>query len=286
MTAVKILSDSTCDLPQKIINDYNIGLIPVNVIFNDEIIPQNKLSNKEFFDRLLQGEIATTGVPSPKTYKDAYDKALKSADKIIVITVTGKLSGVYNAARLVAKEFYNDEVIVIDSEAVTLENGMLVYEAAKMAKNNFTAKEITDKITSYIPSTHLLGAVDTLKFLKKGGRINMITWLLGSLLSVKPIIHVEKGQLFSPCRTRSSDHAMEILKRASTFALQNRIIDTVFCGYSYNMERGKELNDFLCDLPEGPTEIIFGEIGPAMSAHIGPNAVGFAWVGDYHKDWL
>ena len=288
MNSVAIVADSTCDLSPELVKKFDIEIVPANILFDGEVISQDNITNEEFFSRLKAGAIPTTGVPAPKKFKTAYDAALTKADKVLALTVIGDLSSMFSTATVVANQFYdNNEVVVLDSKAVTLQFGLIVYEAAKLAAANHSLEEIVPHIQSAIvPNSHLLGAVDTLKYLRNGGRISRISWLLGSLLSVKPIIHVEDGKLVSPKKIRGQDHAMRALKKAAKKVLKNLHTDTFYCGYSVNKERGQELFDFISDLPNAPAELLLGEIGPTMGAHIGPGAMGYAWIGDFKKKWL
>ena len=287
MTQVKIVADSTCDLPLEIIEKFNIGLIPANVIFDKEIYSHYQIPNDVFYQRLINGEISSTGVPAPKVFKEAYEKALTETDDVIVFTLTGKLSSMFSAAIMVVKQFFDERISIIDTLTMTLEMGLIVYLAAKMAKEGKSKKEILRIVeTILIPNSHLLGVADTLKYLKRSGRISSITWLLGSLLSVKPLIQVEDGLITSPGKVRGTEHALETLQKVGRQVIANNSIETIICGHSFDLERGKKLVDFFKELPNAPSEIILAEVGPVIGSHIGPRALGFAWIGDFKKEWL
>lgn len=288
MTTVKIIADSTCDLPPAILKRYNIGTIPVNVILGDNVYSQYDLTNDAFYSRMAAGELASTGVPSPNVFKNAFDEALEEFNEVIVFTVSSKLSGVFQTATIVAKQFYNDnQITIIDSAAATLQLGLAVYEAAKFALEGKTREEIVTFANNVlIPKNNILGVIATLKNLKRSGRIGTISWLVGSLLSVKPLLQLEDGLIVSPGKVRNLDHGMSLLQITGRFASEHREVDTLFCAHARNPERGKELVDFFKDLPNPASEIICGEIGPSMGTHIGPGAFGFAWIGKYDKEWL
>jgi DegV family protein with EDD domain len=287
MPDLKIVCDSTSDIPQQFVKKYDLGVIPANVIFEDEMISHYNITNNQFYTRLIQGEAPTTGVPSPKVFKDVFDKNLKSSSELIVLTLSKKLSGMYSTAKMVASEYYNDSVTIIDTEAVTLQMAIIVIEAAMKAQSGASKDEILNFITNtLIPKSQLLGVIDSLKYLRRGGRINTITWLLGSLLSVKPILRIEEGLLISHGRVRGSDHAIEILQKIIRKAIKTRILDTMMIGYSHDSEKGKILKDYFLELPNAPQDVILAEIGPVCGAHLGPGAIGIAWFGDYHKKWL
>jgi len=131
-----------------------------------------------------------------------------------------------------------------------------------------------------------LGIVDSLKYLRRGGRVNTITWLLGSLLSVKPILRIEDGLLVSHGRVRGSDHALEVLQNVIRKATETRVLETIMLGHSHDPEKGKILKDYFLDLPNAPQDVLLAEIGPVCGTHLGPGALGIAWFGNYQKEWL
>ncbi len=287
MPTVKIITDSTCDLPPAILKRYNIGTIPVSVILDDNVYSQYDITNDDFYSQMAAGAQASTGVPAPKVFKNAYDEALEEYNEAIVFTVSSKLSGVFQTASMVAKQFYENQITIIDSAAATLQLGLAVYEAAKLAYEGKTKEEIVTFANNVlVPNNNLLGVLSTLKNLKRSGRIGTISWLVGSLLSVKPLLQIDNGLIVSPDKVRSLDHGMTVLQKTGRLASEHREIDTIFCGHARNPERGKELLDFFKDLPNPASEFIFGEIGPSMGTHIGPGAFGFSWIGKYDKEWL
>ncbi|NHJ83882.1 MAG: DegV family protein [Asgard group archaeon] len=286
MAKVKILTDSTCDLPPTIIEKLDIGVIPANIIFDDKVYSHYDLSNDTFYQKLEEGALPSTGVPPPAVFKKSFDKAVESNDDVIVFTLSQKLSGIYSTATSVNSQFFNNKLTIIDSQAVTVDMGLIVYEAAKKAQEGLTKDEIIIFIEDLvIPNAQLFGIVNTLKYLKKGGRINTISWLVGSILSIKPIIRIEDGLLASPGKVRGADEAIKLLKKICRKIVNERMTDTIFVGHSHAYEKGKALYDYLVDLPNSPTDVILAEIGPIVGSHVGIGALGIAWVGKYVKRW-
>ena len=187
MSNIKIVCDSTSDIPPQIAKKYDIDIIPANVIFDDNVYSQFDITNEEFYSRLRKGESPTTGVPSPRVFKQVYESSLETSSELIVLTLSKKLSGLNSTANMVASEFFDKKITVIDTGATTLQLGSIAIEAAKKANSSSSKNEIIDFINNVlIKKSQMLGVIDTLKYLRKGGRINTITWLLGSLLSIKP----------------------------------------------------------------------------------------------------
>jgi len=286
MCPVKIVADSACDLTPEIIEELNIEVIPANIIFGDEFFSQFALSKDEFYRRLATGTIPTTGVPAPKQFKVAYERALQESNEVIVLTISKKLSAMYSTARMVANLF-DDRITLIDTETATIEAGLIVYLAAKKAKAGASKEELIDYITNLlVPHSQLLGVVDSLKYLRKGGRIGTISWLMGSLLSIKPILRVKDGVLHSPGKIRGKEHMKELLRTIATKASEHRRCEGFIVGHAAVPQEGQELVDFITALPNPPEDIRLVDIGPTIASHLGPGAVGISWIGDFDLSWL
>lgn len=284
---MKIVTDSSCDLSLDLLKQLKVGAIPARVVFGDTSYSDYELSKEEFYQRLAQGEIPTTGIPPPKEFKDAFDLALKESHEVIVFTVSKKLSGVYSTATLVNSNYFDNQITILDTEAGTLQSGLIVYLMAKKAMEGLSKDELLRYFNeTLLPHSQLFGVVDSLKYLKKGGRINTISWLIGSLLSVKPFIHLEDGLIVSPGKVRGRENVLDVLKKVTTKALDSRILNTFVVGHSNDLARAQELKDFVLELPNTPDEILTLEIGSVVGTHAGPNALGISWVGDFDKKWL
>lgn len=287
MANVKIVADSTCDLPIAITKNLDIEIIPANVIFDNKIYSHYNISNDEFYQRLAKGEMPSTGVPAPNVFKKAFDNALNTTDDVIVLTLSKKLSAMFQTATLVVNNFFDERITIVDSETVTLEMGLIAYLAAKQAKEGVSKEEILQTINDFlIPNSQLIGIVDTLKYLKKSGRVSTISWLIGSVLSIKPIIRIEDGLIKSPGKVRGKVHAIEILEDVAQKIVANKKSDSIIVGHSHDLERALEFEKLIKELPDAPTDILVGEIGPVVGTHLGPGAIGFAWIGDFAEEWI
>ncbi|HUT80171.1 MAG TPA: DegV family protein [Candidatus Bathyarchaeia archaeon] len=287
MSKVKIVSDSACDLSLDILKQLNIETIPARVVFGDTSYSDYDLSREEFYQRLAQGEMPSTGVPAPKVFKNTFENALKESDEVIVFTLSKKLSGIYSTANVVASNLFDDRITILDTEAATLQSGLIVYLVAKKAQEGYSKDELLSYFYEKIlPYSQLFAIVDSLKYLKKGGRINTIRWLFGSLLSVKPFIHIENGLLSSPGKVRGRQNALDILKKVAVKALNERKLDTFIIGHANDLIRAQELKDLILELSNTPSEILLLEIGPVVGSHTGPKAIGISWLGEFDKKWL
>ncbi len=287
MANVKIVSDSTFDLPMALIKKLDINVIPANVIFNGEIISHYDISNEVFYNRLSKGETSTTGVPSPKTFKDVFDESLDASDDVLVFTLSKKLSGMYSTAKLVVDNFFDERITIIDTESATLQMGLIVYLAALKAISGHSKQEIIDYANNFlIPNSQLLGIVDSLKYLKRSGRISTIRWLLGSLLSIRPIIRLDDGLITSPGIVRSKEHAIELLQKVAHQVVASKKSDSMIVGHIRNFELAKEFEEYIKAIPNAPNDVVLSEVGPVVGTHLGLGAIGYAWIGGFNKDWL
>ncbi|NHJ33609.1 MAG: DegV family protein [Asgard group archaeon] len=289
MTKIGIIADSTCDLPIEFIEKHDIGLIPVNVIFNDEEVRQPifDLTNEEFYRRLVAGEDVKSGVSSPKVFKETIDKHLEKYDEIILITLSSKLSAVNQTANLVVKQFSYENVTVIDSLCGTIETGLVVLLAARKLAEGKTKQEVIDYLEKeIIPNVHLISYAATLKYLRKGGRIGRLTHLMGRVLNIKPIFHIQDGEIVSPGRVMLWKNIDDAIKKLISKIAGKQKEELVFIAHSGNPERCQELINYLRSLPNAPKEILMAEVGPAVGVHVGPDTIGFVWVGEYSDEWF
>ena len=288
MKKVKIIADATCDLPVELIKKYDIEIIPIKVIFGEEVLqPYLNLTNEEFYQRLMAGEKATTSVPSPKTIKDVFSKGLDRADEIIVITVSSKLSGIFNAANLVKKQFFDERVTIVDSLAATAQNGLIVYEAAKKAHEGKSKQEVLEYLNqTLIPNAQLISYADDLRYLRRSGRISRLKHLMGSLLKIKPIFRMDQGAIVSPGKIMLWQNIDDALKKLMAKVAGQQIVETAFVAHSNNSERCKEYIEYFKNLPNAPKDILMTEVGPIVGTHVGPNTIGFVWIGKCDNKWF
>lgn len=287
---IQLVTDSTCDLPIEIIKKFDIELIPVNVIFNNTEVrqPYINLTNEEFYRRLVAGESASSGVPSADIFKQVFDKALKKGKEIIVITISSKLSAVHQTAELAKKQYFDDEVTIVDSNCGTIQTGLVVYLAAKKIAEGATKEEVLDYLNkTLIPDAHLISYAATLKYLRRSGRISKMAQLMGKMLRIKPIFHIGKeGTIVSPGKIMLWQNIELAFKKLLAKVAGNQKIETAFIAHSGNPEKCQELIDYFKSLPNAPKEILMAEVGPAVGVHVGPDTFGFVWIGNYSDNWF
>jgi len=220
--STKIVTDSLSDITSEMAAEYGITVVPLTVLFGHEAyLDRVTISAEEFYRRLVEGSIwPTTTQPTPAAFAEVYNKLAEKGDDVLVVTLSSKLSGTYQSAigaKPMVKKSYQIEVI--DSEAVAMGLGLIVIAAAKQAKQGAKLKELVEFVHRAKKRSHFVTYFDTLKYLAKGGRIGKARGLLGSLLSVKPILTVREGEMAPITRVRSMNAGLEyVFNFASGYA--------------------------------------------------------------------
>jgi DegV family protein with EDD domain len=253
-------------------------VVPVYLRFGDEVFRDVvDISQDEFYRRLLHDPIhPSTTQPTPQDFIDVYKELSKKADGILSIHVSAKLSGTYNAA-LRGKEAVGNKcpIEVIDSEVVTMGLGQLAIAANTLAQSGKSLQEIVKEVKEMIPSIHILGLLDTLKYLALGGRIGKMQALLGSVLNIKPMLTIKDGVLTPAGRARSRAKGIDVL---INYVKNTADIQDLAVIYNTSLEEAKALVRRLGSVfPE--ERIRLARLGPALGVHTGPGILFIALRG-------
>ena len=273
---IRVVTDSTCDLPASTIEKYGIKVLPMYInVGEEEYLDGIDITREEFYRKLPDFPThPTTAVPSPLKFKAIYDGlAEEGATDIISIHISESLSAMVNVARAAAQETISAAIHVIDGHQLSLGTGFLVEKAAELAAKGVHLKEILDALNSQIKRSHVFAALDTLEFLKRSGRMNRWVSNIGSLLQIKPILTMHDGQPGNE-KVRTREKA---LKRVVDMLEAVGRIERVAMVHTNAPERIAELRRMAAHLlPQG--DILIEDITPVIGAHIGPGASGFAVV--------
>lgn len=266
---IKIVTDSTADIPPQLAEELGISVVPVYVRFGNETFRDRiDITEDQFYQRLLNDPVhPKTMQPSPKDFADTYRVLAQQSEGIVSIHVTSKLSGTYNSAVQGKKEIQKDfPVEVIDSQVVTMGLGQLVIAANEMALSGQKPQEIVAGVKRLIPSIHLLGLLDTLKYLAMGGRIGKAQTLLSSILSVKPLLSIKEGLLVPVGVSRSRSGGIEKL---IAFVKNTRNKRELAVVYNTTLDEAQSLIDRISSFY--PREKIrLARLGPGLGVHGGP----------------
>lgn len=280
---IRIIVDSACDITQEQARELNIELIPLTTFFGDEeFLDGVTMTNREFFEKLIETDAPPhTSQITAYQYEQIFRTVRDAGDEAVCITISSKLSGCWSSASI-ALEDYRDCVTVVDSENVCIGERLLVLLAARMRDQGSTMKEIAAAIEEQKKRVRLLALLDTLEYLKKGGRISPTVAFAGGILSIKPVVAVENGEVVLVGKARGSKNGNNLLRQ---FVEKTGGIDfsMPYC-LAYSGLSDELLQKYLADsrqLYEKRTEDIpVCMIGSAIGAHVGPGAVAVAFFAD------
>ncbi|MFC2004469.1 DegV family protein [Chloroflexota bacterium] len=269
---VKIVTDSLSDITSDMAKELGITIVPLTVMFGHEsYIDRVTITTDEFYHRLTHDTTwPTTTQPTPHAFAEVYKKLAEETDEILVVTLSSKLSGTYESA-LSAKSMVEKEcrIEVIDSRMVAMGLGLIVISAAKAIQARAKLDEAADLVRRAMPHSHLVAYFDTLKYLAKGGRIGKAQGLLGSLLSIKPILTVKDGEMAPLTRVRSQSAGMDYIYN---FVAGFPHIKELAVEHATTPDEADKLVERLSLL--FPKERIYiSTISPVVGVHAGPNAM-------------
>lgn len=208
--SIKIVVDSTANIRDDIEHEFSV--VPVTIRFGEEeYIDGVTLSNKQFYEKLIEcDELPATSQPTPDSFGRVFKEAIENGDEILVITISTKLSGTYQSAMIAARDFPG-KVHVIDSKSVAIGAGILAEYALNLVKQGMEIKEIAEKLEIEKENIRLIALLDTLEYLKRGGRISTTTAIAGTLLSIKPVINISDGAVEILGKARGSKQGNNLL---------------------------------------------------------------------------
>lgn len=273
---IRIVTDSTCDLPAETIEQYGIKVVPLYInVGETEYLDGIDITREAFYTQLPDFPThPTTAVPSPLKFKAIYDAlAEEGATEILSIHISESLSAMVNVARAAAQETISAAIHVIDGHQLSLGTGFLVETAARLASLGHSLADIMAAINDQIKRTHVFAALDTLEFLRRSGRMNRWMSNLGALLQIKPILTMHNG-LPGNEKVRTRDKAM---KRIVEMLEAVGPMERVALVHTNAMERIQELKKAAAHLLPG-ADLMTEDITPVIGAHIGPGAYGFAVI--------
>lgn len=273
--AVRIVTDSTCDLSPADAERYGITVVPLTVFFGEEAFLDGvEISGADFYARMVASKsLPRTSQPSVELFQDAYRSLAGDGVEIVSIHVSSRLSGTLNAASIAREVVKHDvHVDLIDSYNVSLGLGLIVLEAARSAQAGASLAEVVATARRAMDRVSVHVAVDTLEYLQRGGRIGRARSLLGSVLSIKPIICVDDGEVapFERVRTRS-----KAIERMFELASGMPRAKEMFIGCSGDDTDARVLLERLRPLLPH-TDLKVGYLGPVVGVYTGPNALGIA----------
>jgi len=273
---IRIVTDSTCDLPEQTVSRHKISVIPLHInqgynSFRDGV----DLSREEFYTLLPEYKPApSTAAPSPEVFRQQYEQlANEGAQSILSIHISESLSATVNSARMAAEQFKRIPVTVLDSTQLSLGLGFIVEKAAQMAELDHKMEEILDNLHELMKRAYVFASLKTLEYLRRSGRMHFAMARLGEILQIKPLLYMNQGEPTAH-RARTQSRATERLFEWLTQYAPYERLAIVHAGIHAEAEAMRErVREFL---PDG--EIPIMQITPVLGAHLGIGALGFACV--------
>ena len=274
--AVRIVTDSACDLPESVCDALGIVVVPLTVRFGDhEYVDRTELTSELFWEKLAEAkEMPQTAAPPVGAFAEAFQQLIADgATGIVCISLSSKLSGTMQSAQLAADSLAGTcPIAVVDSMSASMGIGILAVHAAHRAQEGADVATLVSEVESRRERQHVLATLDTLEYLRKGGRIGAAQAMLGSVLSVKPVITVKDGMVEPADKVRTRSRALRMVADH----LAGTDVEAVCVLHA----DAPDLEDFLELLRPavGDAEILVGQIGPVIGTHAGPRAIGVVWL--------
>ena len=273
---IRIVTDSTCDLPGHVVSQHKITIIPLHINQGDQTFLDGvDLTREEFYRRLPSYKPSpSTAAPSPEIFRQKYEQlADEGAQSILSIHISESLSATINSARMAAEQFKRIPVTVLDSTQLSLGLGFIVEKAAQMAELGHKAEEIIESLHELMKRTYVFASLKTLEYLRRSGRMHFALARLGEILQIKPLLHMNQGKP-SAHRARTQSRATErLMDWLHEYAPYEKLA-VIHAGVQAEAEAMRErVKEFL---PDGEIPIV--QITPVLGSHLGIGALGFACV--------
>lgn len=276
--SVRIIIDSTVDVRSGI--EGNFTVVPLTINFGtEEFIDGVDITNRTFYEKLIESDvIPTTSQATPAAFEDVFEKYISMGDEILVITLSSTLSGTYQSASIAASE-YPGSVFVVDSSSVSIGAGILAELALKLANEGMSAKNIAENLVKERNNIRIVAMLDTLEYLKHGGRISKTVAFVGGVLNIKPVVAFECGEIKMLGKARGSKQGNNLLvseiEKSGGVDFSKPIL-LGFTGLS-DLLLKKYIEDSESLWKEGGTTPEYTLIGSVIGTHAGPGAIAAAF---------
>lgn len=277
---IRIVTDSATDVPPALAEQLGIVVVPVYInIGNQSYLDGLELSRRTFFENLAAyPELPTTAAPASGAFTEAYNRLMtEGATEILSIHIASSLSATLNAARLGAEDAPGVPITLFDTQQITMGAGLQVLAAAEAAAAGKPIAAIVEMLETMVGRARILASLDTLEFLRRSGRVSWAQFGLGTLLQIKPVVIAHRGEVSVAARVRtrarSLDHLVELSEQFAPF-------ERLAVLHANAPDAAEALTKRIRHLFPDQTNAITMEITPAIGAHIGPGAVGLAFISE------
>ena len=277
MARIRVVTDSACDLSAGVAADHGITVVPLSIRFgSDEFVDGRDLTTEEFWARCKASDVLPeTAAPSPGAFQEAFLAAAADGyDGVLSISISGGVSATFQAAAAAAKAVGDTiEVRAVDSRSMTLGLGLIALDLAELAATGADLDTLEARAAVLIPRTQVFGLVDTLEHLEKGGRIGGARALLGSLLSIKPVVTLVDGVVGEESKQRTRGRSLQYL---AAKALESPTVSRIAIADG----AATDIDEFLALLADQKSEhpLFVSQLGPVVGTHTGPGTIGLCMI--------
>ena len=276
--SVRIIIDSTADVAENLRARFTV--LPLTLRFGDEEYQDGvTITSREFYEKLVESDVMpTTSQATPYQFAEAFRAAVEAGDDVVAITVSSKLSGTWQSAMMAAEEFPG-KVFVVDSRSVAIGSGILAEYALELMEQGLEARELAERLTEARERVHVLAMVNTLEYLKRGGRISKSVAFAGELLSIKPVIAIRDGEVAIIGKARGSRAANNLLVKEIENAGGVDFFKPVMLGYTGMSDAmlHKYIRDSAFLWEDHLDQLRTTIVGSVIGTHAGPGAVAVAF---------
>ncbi len=288
MSNYVLATDSCCDLPYELVKELNLEVIPLSVEIKGKVYhnypDERYIKTKDFYEMMREKEVATTSLINVGEFLVFFEPFLKKGKDILYVGFSSALSGTVQSARIAAEELkltYPDrKIMVVDSLSASMGQGLLVWYVAKRVK----AGKPIEEVEAWVENNRLelchLFTVDDLGTLRRGGRLSGTAALLGSLLKVKPVLHVsDEGKLIPVKKARGRKTSLQVIVDLMKEKIKDPESQTVFISHGDDLEDANYIKGLISE-QLGVKEFVIGQIGPVIGAHSGPGTIAVFFLGN------
>lgn len=274
---VAIVTDSIADIPQELADVKGLYIVPALINVGQQALRDGVDLRREAFYDLLPDlpDIPTTSAPSPAAFIEVYEHALQHASHVVTVHAASRLSGIFNAARLAAQQVAPDRIHLVDSGQVSMGLGWSALAGWEAARRGETVEGVVRSMHDVLARLKVYALLDTLEYLAKSGRVNLLQLGLTSILSIKPIVELHDGVITPLLRVRTWSRAMDAL---TNHVKERAPLARLAVMHANCVERANELVDRLTDVLPPAADVIVTNVTTVIGTHVGPGAVGVAAV--------
>lgn len=278
MPKIALITDSTAYIPQELLQQYNITVLPQQLIWGSETFSDGvDILPVAFYQRLQTSkEMPTTSQVSPGTFKQAYEKLLAQGNEVLAILISSKLSGTFDSAQQAKALFGDQPIYLYDSQTTAMALGFQVLAVARAIEKGATIQDCLKMLPQIAPNTGIILSPETLEYLHRGGRIGGATRFLGTALGIKPLLHVENGRVEPLERVRTRRKALQRLAELVTERANGKPVRVA----ALHANAIEDCRATLADIQNRANviESIVSDVSPVIGTHVGPGTVAISYM--------